>query len=165
MISKSTIDFIFQPLHTSYFALYLTWASYFYVSKLFTHAITIDKARQTVTIQTIEDLCCTDQFVPYLFLSSSKRSFVRTALSAWLRKANGKLTQYHYAWNNKGNTEQQKEFKIILNAYFINNVTNVPLLSLTSGDWLTFRAARYREKQRFVFAILDIFQIPNIVVR
>lgn len=123
------------------------------LNKLFTHAGSIDKARKTVTIQTIiEDLCCTDRFVLHLFLSS-KRSFVRTALLAWLRKANEMLTQYHYAWNNEGETEQQKELKIIMKAHFINKVTNVP------GNWLTFRAARYREKQRF--CICHPWHIPN----
>lgn len=157
MISKSTIDFSLHLLHTSYFALYLTWASYFWRRRLFTHLSAIDKARKTETIQTMEDLFCTDQSLLRLFLSL-KRSSVRTLVLAWLRKADERARQCHYAWSNKGNRGQQKVLKTILNAHFINKAMNVPLWSMTSG----VSSTKENNKFRSFVTLVKLCQNPSI---
>lgn len=93
----------------------------------------------------------------HLFLPF-KRPFVRTALLAWLRKADEKPRQCHYAWNNKGNREQQKVLKVILNAHFVNKATNVPLWSITSGASST----KENNKFRSVVMLVKLCQNPSI---
>lgn len=62
------------------------------------------------------------------------------------------------AQNNKGNREQQKELKTILNAHFVNKATNVPFWSMTSGASST----KKNNKFRALVMLVKLCQNPRI---